>query len=147
ERFYAVARAVCVKRVEHFDLYDQAFAEFFKDSEFTYTGRTSLEDEVYRWLENGKVRELTAEERAMLDAMSLDAEKLEELRRRFEERLQEQTERHEGGNKWVGTGGTSAFGHSGFHPGGIRVGGEDRPGRGSAVQVASKRRFYNLRND
>lgn len=147
ERFYAVARAVCVKRVEHFDLYDQAFAEFFKDSEFTYTGRTSLEDEVYRWLENGKVRELTAEERAMLDAMSLDAEKLDELRRRFEERLQEQTERHEGGNKWVGTGGTSAFGHSGFHPGGIRVGGEDRPGRGSAVQVASKRRFYNMRND
>src|SRR5690606_36364892 len=101
----------------HYDLYDQAFAEFFKHTEFTYTGRTLLDDEIYSWLENGKMpRELTAEEQAMLDDLSLDSDKLDEFRKRFEERLLEQNERHEGGSHWVGTGGTSAFGHSRFHP-------------------------------
>ncbi len=76
----------------------------------------------------------------MLEAMSLD-----ELREQFEERMAEQTERHDGGNRWVGTGGTSPFGNNGAHPSGVRVGGMGR-GR-SAVQVASLRRFQNLRSD
>jgi uncharacterized protein with von Willebrand factor type A (vWA) domain len=85
-------------------------------------------------------RVLTPEEIAALEQLDL-----EELRQKFEERLREQTERHDGGNRWVGTGGTSPFGHSGTHPGGVRVGGEGQ--NRSAMQVAAKRRFRNLRHD
>ena len=66
---------------------------------------------------------------------------LDELKRMLEERLAEQTEEHHGGNRWVGTGGTSPFGHSGYHPGGLRNGGETRTL--SAVKVAGMRRFRN----
>ncbi len=76
----------------------------------------------------------------MLDAVDVDS-----LRAEFERRLEEQNERHDGGDHWIGTGGTSPFGHSGAHPGGIRVGGEH--GAGSAVQVAAERRFREHRKD
>ena len=70
---------------------------------------------------------------------------LDDLMKRFRELLAEQTERHDGGNRWIGTGGTSPFGHGGQHPSGIRIGG---PGGGrSAVQIADSRRFRNLRSD
>ena len=75
----------------------------------------------------------------MAEFLDLD---LDELRRMFEERLREQTEAHHGGNHWVGTGGTSPFGHSGFHPGGIRVGGESQSR--SAVKVAAERRYRGI---
>jgi uncharacterized protein len=141
DKFYAVARAMLVKRVEQYDLYDQIFAEYFKDLPFTGAQAADIGDAFWDWLENPKtLRELTEEEKARLER--LDLEKLREM---FEERLKEQKERHDGGNKWIGTGGTSPFGHSGHHPGGIRVGGES--GSRSAVQVASKRRFKNLRDD
>ena len=78
--------------------------------------------------------------RKVLDAVDVDA-----LRSEFERRLAEQKERHDGGDRWIGTGGTSPFGHSGTHPGGIRVGGEH--GAGSAVQVAAERRFQEHRKD
>ena len=70
---------------------------------------------------------------------------LEKLRQLFEERLKEQTERHDGGGRWVGTGGTSPFGHSGAHPAGVRIGGPG--GGGMAIQVAQERRFKNYRTD
>ena len=144
DRFYAVSRALMVKRVEHFDLFDQAFASFFGRAHLHAPYRPAeIEDRVWQWLQHAPLRELTEAERAALEGMEpLD---LDELRRQFEERLAEQEERHQGGSHWVGSGGTSPFGHSGANPGGIRVGGE---GRGStAVQVATKRRFRNLRND
>ncbi|MCK5375988.1 MAG: VWA containing CoxE family protein, partial [Acidobacteria bacterium] len=75
-----------------------------------------------------------------LDAVDVDA-----LREEFERRLREQSERHDGGDHWIGTGGTSPFGHSGAHPAGIRVGGER--GGGSAVQVAAERRYQEHRRD
>ena len=142
ERFYVIARAVLVKKVEHFDLYDAAFYEFFKDRPFTHPGqRDELTDQLLSWLEEARfLEDIPPERLAALEAMDLD-----ELRQLFEERLAEQDERHDGGSHWVGTGGTSPFGNSGQHPSGIRVGGKGR--RGSALQVASKRRFRNLRTD
>ena len=135
--FYSLARAVLVKRETQYDLYDQAFAEFFRGVERQF----DLDDELLDWLANPILpKELTEAERAALEALDLD-----ELRKRFEERLNEQKERHDGGNRWIGTGGTSPFGHGGTNPAGVRVGGEG--GGRSAVQIASERRFQNLRSD
>ncbi len=141
DQLYTVARALLVKRAEHLDLYDQAFAEFFKDSPFDLTRLPQLTDELLSWLEDPRaLRPLDAVERAMLEAIDL-----EELRRTLDERLREQQERHDGGSRWVGTGGTSPFGHSGQHAAGVRVGGEGK--NRSAVQIATERRFQNLRKD
>lgn len=142
ERFYVMARAILVKRVEHFDLYDAAFFEFFEDRPFaTEAFREGLDDELMDWLESAQFLDhLTKEQLAALEELELD-----ELRELFEERLAEQTERHDGGSHWIGTGGTSPFGNSGRHPSGIRVGGRGR--RGTALQVASRRRYQNLRTD
>jgi len=136
-RFYHLCRSICIKSEAKYDLYDQCFAEFFKDVE----ADDSLLEKVMDWLDDPKLpRQLTEAELEMIQQFDLD-----ELREMFEQRLAEQKERHDGGNRWVGTGGTSPFGNSGVHPGGIRVGGESR-GR-SASMVASQRRFRNLRND
>jgi uncharacterized protein with von Willebrand factor type A (vWA) domain len=135
--FYRVARAVLIKSEVQFDLYDQVFAAVFGDAEMP----TALADQLMGWLENPKeLPQLTAEQMAAIEQLPLD--KLREL---FEQRLKEQDERHDGGNRWVGTGGTSPFGHSGYHPGGIRVGGSGR--NRSASQVASDRRFQDYRAD
>ena len=141
-RFYALARAVLVKRVEHFDLYDAAFHEFFSDRPFSHPDRANkLTEDLMSWLEDAKFfREMTEEQIEALERLDL-----EELREKFEERLREQDERHDGGSHWIGTGGTSPFGNSGRHPSGIRVGGTGQ--HRSALQVASKRRFRNLRTD
>jgi uncharacterized protein with von Willebrand factor type A (vWA) domain len=138
--FYHVARALLVHGEAHLDAFDQAFSEVFKG-----IGTKALEvhAELLEWLAEARrgAGHLTAEEAAL--ARSLD---LDELRRLFEERLREQKERHDGGSKWIGTDGTSPFGHSGrAHQPGIRVGG---PGGGrSAVQVADARRYRPYRND
>ncbi|MEL7062063.1 MAG: VWA domain-containing protein [Acidobacteriota bacterium] len=135
--FYHLARALLVKRETHYDLYDRAFAEYFRDVD----GRFDVTDELLAWLENATLpRALSDEERAALEAMDLEA-----LRETFAQRLREQTERHDGGSRWIGTGGTSPFGHGGTNPAGIRVGGSG--GGRSAVQVAGDRRFANLRTD
>ncbi len=140
--FYVVARSILVKRPEHFDLYDRAFAEYFRDAEVDAETKAELTDELLSWLEDNPLppRDLSEERLAALEEHDLD-----QLRDQFEERLDEQDERHDGGDHWVGTGGTSPFGHSGEHPKGIRVGGEGR--NRSAVQVATERRFRNLRKD
>jgi hypothetical protein len=142
-QFYHVARATLVKSEAWFDHFDQAFAAAFDGIETP----DEIADEVWRWLAEGlEAPGLTDDERrALAAALELEGVDLEELRRRFEERLAEQSEAHHGGSYWVGTGGTSAFGHSGVHPGGIRVGGESR-GR-TAVKVAAERRYRALRTD
>jgi uncharacterized protein with von Willebrand factor type A (vWA) domain len=144
DQLYIIARALWIKRVDHYDLYDQVFAEYFADRPFTGLDPDAIREELWSWLQDPKAqRELTDEERTKLKALSLD-----ELRRQFAERLKEQTERHDGGNRWIGTGGTSPFGHGGQHPSGMRVGGDDEAQGGrSAVQVAQARRFRNLRSD
>ncbi len=141
-KFYSLARSVLVKRVENFDRYDAAFAEFFDDRPFELPGDDAeITDALLEWLDNAKfLRDLSDEQLEALDKLDL-----EELREQFEQRLDEQDERHDGGDHWVGTGGTSPFGHSGKHPSGIRVGGTGQ--NRSAMQIASERRFQNLRTD
>ncbi len=135
--FYFLARSLLVKNEAHFDLFDQCFAEHFKGVEVA----PGLKDELLKWLETAPLpRPLSEDELARLKTLDLD-----ELRRQFEERLAQQKERHDGGNKWVGTGGTSPFGNAGRHPSGVRVHGESL--WKTAVQVASARRFRNLRDD
>ncbi len=134
--FYHLARCLLVKRESEYDAYDRAFASFFAGIESS----PELSKELLDWLENPVLPEISEEDRQKMEAFDLD-----ELDRRFQELLQEQKERHDGGNRWIGTGGTSAFGHSGEHPGGMRVGGSG--GGRSAVQVAGTRRYRNLRSD
>lgn len=135
--FYNLARCLMVKREADFDNYDRAFASFFMGVENHF----DISDELLEWLSKPELpRELTDEERAKLEALDLD-----ELRERFKELLDEQKERHDGGNRWIGTGGMSPFGHGGEHPTGVRIGGSG--GGRSAVQVATDRRFRNLRSD
>jgi uncharacterized protein with von Willebrand factor type A (vWA) domain len=137
--FYEVAKAVLVHDEKYLDDFDQAFAKHFKGVEVE---AKKLRDELFDWLKDAKerVRELSDEERALLERYDPD-----ELRRMFEERLREQDERHDGGNKWIGTGGTSPFGHSGAAREGIRVGGAG--GNRSAIQVAGERRYRDYRDD
>ena len=135
--FYHLSRATLVKKEGDFDRFDHAFSTFFKDIDEHF----ELDDDLLEWLSNPILpRALSPEELAALEALDLD-----ELRQKFEERLQEQDERHDGGNRWVGTGGTSPFGHGGTNPAGVRVGGSG--GSRSAVQIAMDRRFKDLRKD
>jgi hypothetical protein len=132
---YTVGRALLIKHEAQFDTWDQVFAAVFRGGEFP---KAELE-EILDWLADPKLRHLSPEELAKLEALPLD-----ELRRRFEERLREQKERHDGGNHYIGTGGTSPFGNSGANPAGMRVGGG---GGKSAVQIAEERRYADLRGD
>jgi uncharacterized protein with von Willebrand factor type A (vWA) domain len=135
--FYQLCRLICIKSESTFDLYDQCFAAFFHNVEPVIAFNQELAD----WLENPiPMASLSEEQRREIKELDFD-----DLLRKFNERMAEQTERHDGGSKWIGTGGTSPFGHSGFHPSGIRMGGESR--NRSAVQVASQRSFKNLRHD
>lgn len=136
--FYQVARCVLVTNEAHYDAFDLAFGETFHGLEHT---REGVLDRLREWLENAiAARELGPERIATLERFDLD-----ELRRRFFERLAEQTGRHDGGGRWIGTGGFSPFGHGGTHPSGVRIGG---PGGGrSALAVADARRFRGFRHD
>lgn len=136
--FYKLARAVCVKDISEYDAFDQAFLSYFKDVK---ADALQLTEQMQQWLLDPKLMKLlTDEQRAALQAMDLD--KLREL---FEQRLKEQKGRHDGGNRWIGTGGTSPFGNSGVNPSGVRVGGSG--GGRSAMQVAEERRWKEYRKD
>lgn len=137
--FYIAARCILVKSERHFDVYDQVFARTFEGVELV--GGDDLDDErlamglLREWLENPKI---------LADALDLDAKTLskmspEELLDYFKQRLRDQKGRHDGGSKWIGTGGTSPVGHSGLHPGGMRVGGVSR--NSSALKIAGERRY------
>lgn len=135
-RFYYLARSILVKSEALYDLYDQAFLICFKGHE----GELDLKKELLEWL--NKIVDPAHRPQLPPGLEKLD---LEELRRRFLERLKEQMEEHHGGNHWIGTGGTSPFGHSGAHPSGIRIGGAG--GGRMAVKIAEERRFRNYRLD
>ena len=137
--FYTAARAILVKSERYFDTYDQVFAHFFRGVALEEPGEVELTDMaralLEEWLKNPA--DIAA-------ALGVDPDKLkkltpDELIQYFLDRLKEQTEAHHGGNRWIGTGGTSPVGHSGYHPGGMRVGGRSR--NKSAVKVAMERRY------
>ena len=137
--FYVIARSLLVKSERYFDIYDQVFAHFFEGVELIDPDDIEL-DKIVRalldeWLQN------PADLAAALGIDESELSKLtpEELRQYFLDRLKDQTEAHHGGNRWIGTGGTSPVGHSGFHPGGMRIGGVSR--NKSAIMVAMDRRY------
>ena len=137
--FYTAARSILVKSERYFDLYDQVFAHRFEGAELKEPEEFELSQVAQSMLE-----EWLKDPKAMADALGMDEESLnklspEELLQYFLDRLKEQTEEHHGGSKWIGTGGTSPVGHSGYHPGGMRVGGVSR--NKSAVKVAMDRRY------
>lgn len=134
--FYYVARALLVKSEAHFDTFDVVFASVFGGPTLSREAVQALLD----WLEQPILPEITAERLAMLEKIPL-----EQLRKMFEDRIKEQKDRHDGGSRWIGTGGTSPFGHGGAHPSGVRVGGAG--GGRSAVQVATARNFKKFRHD
>ena len=138
QTFYHLCRALVVKREGSYDAYDRAFASFFEG----VSPDLDISEEILRWLETPlPPRELSDEDRALIQAMDLEG-----LREELKKRLAEQKERHDGGSYWVGTGGTSPFGQGGLNPQGVRVG-EGGGGGRTAVAVASERRFQNLRSD
>lgn len=137
EGFYHIARSCLVKSETDFDTFDQVFAHYFEGLE----GNIELPPELLDWLADPKpFEELSDEMRAALEHLDID-----ELMKRFKDTMAEQDERHDGGSRWVGTGGRSPFGHGGEHPTGIRVGGPG--GKRMAMKVAEERHFQDYRTD
>lgn len=137
--FYTAARTILVKSERYFDIYDRVFAHFFHGAELPdFKGidlETAARELLEEWLKNPE---------DLANALGLPKDKIqsmspEDLLKYFMDRLKEQTEAHHGGSRWIGTGGTSPVGHSGYHPGGMRVGG--RSMNKSAVKVALDRRY------
>src|SRR5260370_442291 len=136
--FYQVARSLCVHREQDLDAFDRAFAHHFRG---VPDEALAITDELLQWLEQpASKRQLSELEKELLERIDL-----REARERMRERLARQRERHDRGNRWVGTAGTSPHGSGGTHPSGIKVG--DAPGGRGALEVAGERHFRDLRSD
>jgi uncharacterized protein with von Willebrand factor type A (vWA) domain len=129
--FYYLARLTLVKDEANFDKFDRAFGLYFKGISNAFEENAAIPLD---WLLKNAARKLSPEEQAALQKYGYD-----KLQERLKQLLQEQKERHEGGNKWIGTGGTSPFGNSGTNPEGIRIGGESR--NRTAVKVWEQRTY------
>lgn len=133
--FYLLSRAILVKDEALYDRFDRAFGEYFTGVE-ALPGMAAMIPE--EWLELAARRHLSEVERLNLQKLGY-----EKLFAQLKQRLAEQKERHAGGNKWIGTAGTSPYGHGGYHPEGIRIGGASAGNR-TAVKVWEQREFRNL---
>lgn len=135
--FYYLSRSVLIKHEQHLDRFDQLFGFFFQGMELIDTEefRQIPED----WLRKNFENYLSEEEKQMIKSMG----GLEELMKRMKELMEQQKKRHQGGNKWIGTGGTSPFGAYGYNPAGIRIG-QDGSRHRRAVKVWDKREFKDL---
>lgn len=137
EPFYYLSRTILVKHEQQLDLFDRLFAEVFGSLQ---EAASEMVDEIPEdWLHKNSLKQLSEEEKRQLKAFG----GLEELMERFRQLMQEQKERHEGGSKWIGTGGTSPFGAWGYNPAGYRIGQSERRHR-KAVKVWDKRTFRDL---
>ena len=136
DAFYYLSRTVLVKDEKHFDRFDRAFGRYFRDLETVDDLIEALIPD--EWLRKEFLKTLSEEEKAKIESLG----GLEKLIEEFRKRLAEQKGRHQGGNKWIGTGGTSPFGAHGYHPEGMRIGPEGSQKR--AVKVWEKREFRNL---
>jgi uncharacterized protein with von Willebrand factor type A (vWA) domain len=137
EALHALARAILVKDERHFDSFDRAFAQWLEAQEAIDSG---LREQVpAEWLRRAIQRDLNDEEKALIQSLG----GLDQLLEAFRERLAEQKDHHSGGNRWIGTGGSSPFGAHGFHPEGIRLGPQSA-GHRRAVKVWEARSFRDL---
>jgi hypothetical protein len=136
--FYVLSRAILVKDESYFDKFDRAFADYFKGIASQELDLSKIPED---WLKKQFEKQLSAEEKAKIKALG----GFDKLMETLAERLKEQQKRHQGGNKWIGTGGTSPFGAYGYNPEGIRVGQHESRHR-RAVKVWDKRQFKNLDN-
>jgi len=137
EDFYFLSRASLVKDERNLDKFDQVFGHVFKGLDLTIDDRTTELPE--EWLKALTEKFLTEEEKAEIEKLG----GWEKIMETLQKRLEEQKERHEGGNKWIGTAGTSPFGANGYNPEGVRIG--QKEGRhGKAVKVWDKREYKNL---
>ena len=135
--FYVVARTALIKDEAHYDRFDQAFGAYFEGAELNFDEISG--DIPEDWLRSEMEKMMSAEEMAEIEALG----GWEKLMETLMERLEEQKERHEGGNKWIGTGGTSPFGANGYNPEGVRIGQKGSRHR-KAVKVWDKREYKNL---
>ncbi len=143
--FYTVARAILVKSERYFDLYDQVFLHHFRGVELKDPETYELTD-----IAKALLQEWLKDPEGVAAALGVAGKRLkkmtpDELIQYFLDRLRKQTEAHHGGDRWIGTRGTSPVGHSGTHPGGMRVGGVSR-GK-SAIKVAMDRRYRDYSQD
>ena len=138
DEFYQLSRSLLVKDEAHYDRFDRAFAEYYQGLDAIPLLPESLPEE---WLRKEFERLLSPEEKALLTSLG----GLDKLLETLNQRLSEQKDRHAGGNKWVGTGGSSPFGHGGFHPEGVRMGGEGQHGK--AAKVWEARHYRNFNDD
>src|SRR5262245_51932906 len=135
DQFYYLARSILVKDERHFDRFDRAFAAHFRGAELAF--EALLAEVPADWLRQSLTLQLTDEEKARIDSLGgWDA-----LMKALRERLEEQKARHEGGSKWIGTGGASPFGAHGYNPEGVRFGGGASR---RAVKVWERREYANL---
>ena len=137
DEFYYLSRAILVKDERHYDKFDRAFAAYFK-------GLESLDQHIEalipdEWLRREFERHLSPEERAQIQSLG----SLDKLIEEFKKRLEEQKDKHQGGNKWIGTGGTSPFGSGGYNPEGFRLGDAGKR-QGRALKVWDQREYRNL---
>ncbi|MEM9786374.1 MAG: VWA domain-containing protein, partial [Pseudomonadota bacterium] len=140
EAFYFLARTIMVKDERHLDKFDRAFAATFEGLDAIPAEAVLNAVDVPReWLEKLAEKHLTDAEKAEIEAMGGFDKLMETLKKR----LEEQKGRHQGGNKWVGTAGTSPFGAYGYNPEGVRIG-QDKSRHQRAVKVWDKREFRNL---
>jgi len=137
--FYTLAKLTLVKDEQHYDRFDLAFASYFKGVEAVFDIRAGIPEE---WLRREFERTLSEEEKRQVAALGGWDKLMETLKKR----LEEQRERHAGGSKWIGTGGTSPFGAYGYNPEGIRIG-QKSGGSKSAVKIWDERAFRNLDGD
>ncbi|MBX2836421.1 MAG: VWA domain-containing protein [Gammaproteobacteria bacterium] len=136
DEFYQYSRLCLIKDESLYDHFDQVFSTYWSGRESAFN---SAFDEIPdEWLHLKDPSQLTDEQMAMVEALGGWDVLMETLK----QRLEEQTDEHHGGSRWIGTGGTSPFGHGGFHPEGIRIGGQARHGK--AVKVWEQRKFRNL---
>lgn len=153
--FYYLARAVLVKSEAHYDRYDIAFAKYFKGLETTedilekaLEWLNSPQADAFLFSEKRLTKENVEEVRLQLEGSlkkQLSQWDIDKMRQQLEDRLKNQKKEHSGGPHWIGSGGTSPFGQSGFHQSGLRVGGDS--GNLSAVKVAAKRAYREFRDD
>jgi len=136
DEFYALSRIILVKDEAHFDKFDRAFADYFTGVSSVDLDLSGIPEE---WLKKQAEKQLSAAEKEKIKALG----GLDKLMETLAERLKEQEKRHQGGNKWIGTGGTSPFGAHGYNPEGVRIG-QDSSRHRKATKVWDKRQFKNL---